>query len=704
MKKLIILPLILFTVFLLNSNLIGATLFISDSSKSSKNLSAEEYQKHLKNLDKYYSNKKLGSMLESGKTIFRLFAPQAMEVFLVTFKDVNDMEGKSFPMEKDMDGVWYISLEQEQPGLLYGYKVIHEEADKHNKVICIDPYAKAVASYNAYFTPRKSVVVKENNYDWQGDTWIKRDWRDPIIYEMHIKDQTAHSSSGAKLNGTYKGLTEKGIKGGLDYIKSLGVNTVELLPAQEFANVEIPYKDTLLGRYNNWNPYERNHWGYMTAAFFAPDAYYSHSSNEIEMNKWEGEDACQINDFKDMVKAFHKEGIAVLMDVVYNHISDFEIGNLKEIDKEYYFRLNEKGHFLSESGCGNDLKTERPMVRRMIVESVLFWMKEYHIDGFRFDLAKLLDWETVETIIREARKINPDVIIIAEPWGGGYDPAGFSLRGWAAWNDQIRNGIKGQNPNDGLGWIFGRWQGENNQERIKSFVNGTLAKDRAGIFQKKEHSVNYLESHDDNTMGDFIRMGTREVDPHQIIKNIDANAALSPLQMKLNKLAAAFLYTSQGMVMIHAGQEFARSKVITFKSSASDTNKGRIDHNSYNKDNETNYINYNHADLNKELVSYYSGLAALRNKYDAFRRAEVEDIKFSDIPGNPFALVYSLIYKKENFIVLFNANHSQSYEYSLPKGDWEVLVDNKKAGIIPIDIAKGNITMQPVSCVVLKKK
>lgn len=643
-------------------------------------------------------------MLESGKTVFRIFAPQAEEVFLVTFKDVHDMEGKLLAMKKDIDGVWYTSIDKEQPGLLYGYKVINDEADKHNKIICIDPYSKAVASYNTYFTPRKSVVVKEGNYDWEGDKWIQRDWRDAIIYEMHIKDQTAHPSSGAKSNGTYTGLTEKGIKGGLDYIKSLGVNTVELLPAQEFANVEIPYKDTLLGRYNNWNPYERNHWGYMTAAFFAPDAYYCHSNKEIEMNKWEGEDARQINEFKDMVKAFHKEGIAVLMDVVYNHISDFEIGNLKEIDKEYYFRLNDKGHFHSESGCGNDLKTERPMVRRMIVESVLYWMQEYHIDGFRFDLAKLIDWETVETIIREARKINPDVIIIAEPWGGGYDPAGFSLRGWAAWNDQIRNGIKGQNPNNGLGWIFGSWQGENNPARIKSFVNGTLAKDPAGIFQKKEHAVNYLESHDDNTMGDFIRMGTREVDPHQIIKNIEANALLSPLQMKLNKLAAAFLYTSQGMVMIHAGQEFARSKVITFKSSASDTNKGRIDHNSYNKDNETNYINYKHADLNKELVDYYSGLAALRSKYDAFRHAAVEDIEFVDIPNNPFGLVYNLNYKKDKFIVLFNANHSQSYEHNLPKGDWEVLVDNKKAGISAIDVIKEKITMQPISCIVLKKK
>jgi len=704
MKKNIILPLILFSAFIFNSNIIGANLFISDSGKVSKNLSTEEYQKHLKSLDKFYSAKKLGSSVEPGKTIFRLFAPQAKQVVLFTFNNVNEAEGKQRQMEKDIDGVWFVSLEGEHPGLFYGYKVINEEADKNSDVLCIDPYSRAVASYNEYFTPRKSIVIKDDNYDWEGDSWIKRDWRDAIIYEMHIKDQTAHPSSGAKRPGTYMGLTEKGIKGGLDYIKALGVNTVELLPAQEFANIEIPYKDSLRGRYNNWNPYERNHWGYMTAAFFAPEAYYSHSDKKIEMFNWQGEDARQIKDFKDMVKALHKEGIAVMMDVVYNHISDFEIGNLKEIDKEYYFRLNERGNFLSESGCGNDLKTERPMVRRMIVESVLYWMKEYHIDGFRFDLAKLIDWETAETILREAKKINPDVIIIAEPWGGGYDPAGFSLRGWAAWNDQIRNGIKGQNPNNGLGWIFGSWYAENNPARIRSFVKGTPAADAAGIFQRKEHSVNYLESHDDNTMGDFIRIATRETAPDAVIKDVDANARISQKQMKLNKLAAAFLYTAQGMLMIHAGQEFARSKVISFNTAAPDTNKGRIDHNSYNKDNETNYINYKHAELNRELVDYYKGLAAIRNKYDAFKKASADEIKFFDIPENQFALAYQIKHAGSEFLALFNAGQEKTFEFKLPAGEWEALADPNKAGLSPLSVIKEKIPVQPVSAFILMKK
>ena len=184
----------------------------------------------------------------------------------------------------------------------------------------------------------------------------------------------------------------------------------------------------------------------------------------------------RVNDFKDVIKSFHKEGIAVIMDVVYNHISQYQLGSLKEIDKKYYFRFDDKGNYKSESGTGNDLKTESPMVRKMIIDSILYWMKEYHVDGFRFDLGKLIDWETVEEIIREAKKINPYVIIVCEPWGGGYDPEGFSLRGWGSWNDQFRNGVKGENPVNGLGWIFGHWYGDNNPDRIKNYINGTLVK------------------------------------------------------------------------------------------------------------------------------------------------------------------------------------------------------------------------------------
>ncbi|MHB1687488.1 MAG: alpha-amylase family glycosyl hydrolase [Ignavibacteriaceae bacterium] len=682
----------------------GEVLFISDKSKPIAEVNEPGVKTKGKDLDKYFSTKKLGSFVEHGKTYFRLFSPDAGKVTLVTFHKPEDTTGSEYEMKRDNEGVWETSIEGEHYGLFYGYKVFNPKYPKTKNVICIDPYTKAVASYNTYFTPRRSIVVKEGNYNWEGDHWIQRDWRDLIIYEMHIRDMTADPSAGSDKPGTYQGLIEHGKTGGIDYIKKLGVNTVELLPSQEFANIEIPFKDSLNGRYNTWNPYERNHWGYMTAAFFAPEAYYSDTSKNLEWNTWSGTSGRQINDFKDMVKDFHKDGIGVIMDVVYNHLSEYELGNLKEIDKDYYFRLDKNGNFIDQSYCGNDLKTERPMVRRLILDSILYWMKEYHVDGFRFDLGKLIDWKTVEEIIYEAKKINPHVVIVCEPWGGGYDPAGFSLRGWGSWNDQIRNGIKGENPLNGLGWIFGKWYGNNNPGRIKSYVNGTLVRDKFGLFQKKEHSVNYLASHDGYMLGDFIRIATKSANPNEIIKNVDSFVKLTPLELKLNKLAALFLFTSQGITMIQEGDEFARTKVIPYNEDVPDTNKGKMDNNSYNKDNSTNYINYRHAEINSDLVNYYKGLISLREKFAAFRRAKYENVRFFNITDNPFALEYNVKYENENFIVLFNSNHNKDEEFILPEGKWEVYVNPETAGASSLGEVSGKIVLQPTTGFVLKKK
>ncbi len=263
-----------------------------------------EFLKRNDKLNKIYSDKKLGSFVENGKTFFRLFTPNAEMVILVTKNSPEDPNQKEYEMQRDENGIWEASLDGEHYGLFYGYKVKHSNDLESGKVICVDPYAKAVASFNTYFNPRLAIVVKENNYNWEGDNWIQRDWRDLIIYEMHIRDMTEHESSGVRERGTYKGLIEKRKRGGLDYIKSLGVNTIELLPAQEFGNVEAPFKDSSNGKFNSWNPYERNHWGYMTGAYFAPETYYAENTRKFEFNKWSGTDAKAVNDFKDMVKSF----------------------------------------------------------------------------------------------------------------------------------------------------------------------------------------------------------------------------------------------------------------------------------------------------------------------------------------------------------------------------------------------------------------
>ena len=699
MNNLKYLVLILFCSIALN-NVGGKSLNIHQLSYAEK---LTNNTKDAKNLDSLYSNKKLGVFVDSGKTFFRVFAPTTIELKLFLFSDLEDTIGTAYAMQKDDDGVWELVVDSLLTGKYYGFKSYKEnDNDNEYKPLIVDPYAKAVATFNTYMNPRKSIIIDET-YDWGTDKWIQNDWRDLIIYEMHIRDLTAHKTSESKFPGTYKGLVEKGIKGGINYIKSLGVNAVELLPSQEFGNIEIPYKKALAARFNTWNPYERNHWGYMTSNFFAPAAYYSEDWDNLKWNTWMGKDGKQVNQFKDMVKAFHSEGIAVIMDVVFNHLSEYESGNLKELDREYYFRLDSNGNYLAESGCGNDLKTERPMMRKLIVESILYWMKEYHIDGFRFDLAKLIDWGTIEEIIREARKVNPNVVIVCEPWGGGYDPKGFSLREWGSWNDQIRNGVKGENPLNGLGWIFGKWYGNNNIDRIKSYVNGTLISDKDGIFQKKEHSVNYLESHDGYTFGDFVRIGLNNTDTGKVISDVESYSKLDEKQLKINKLGALFLFTSQGITMIHSGQEYSRSKVIPVDVTVDDRHKGTIDHNTYNKDNETNYIDYNIADINKNLVDYYKGLILLRKTYAAFRHADKTDIKFFD-DNNPFFLGYQLNYKKDNFVVYFNADTSNTQKIILPTGKWDVLVNGEQSGIESLQKISGTFSIKPSTGLVIKKR
>lgn len=640
------------------------------------------YPEYYPELNQYYSTKPLGVHLESGNTVFRLFAPNASAVTLVTFAKHDDTQGQEFPMKKDTNNVWEYALIGEHYGLYYGYRI---DGPNDNvsmfdpSLIIADPYSRAVVTQNHYLHPAKSIVIN-TEYDWEGDTWIKTPLQDLIIYEMHVRDLTVHPSSGVEKPGTYLGLIERDRTGGLAYLLELGVNAVELLPSHEFGNIESPYKDRSALVYNNDNPYERNHWGYMTSYFFTPESYYASGGN-MEPGSYCGIHGQQVKEFKDMVKAFHREGIAVLMDVVYNHVSQYDLNPFKYIDKNYYFRLDSKGQFLSKSGCGNDFMTERPMARRMIIESVKYWMTEYHIDGFRFDLAYLLDEETCKQIIEEVRKINPNVYIIAEPWGDGYAPDYFSHLGWAAWNDKFRNGVKGQNPFDNLGFIFGRWERENSPETIKRYILGTTIED-GGLFVKPEHSINYLESHDDHTFGDFVRLGMGRIKPEDRITDMTRHVRLDKQRMKVSKLGALFLMVSQGAIMIHEGQEFARSKVIA-PTKVPDPHQGQIDHNSYNKDNETNWINYAHKEINQELYNYYKGLIALRKAHSALRRSHRKDIHFLKF-DNEFSLGFWIDKNSSkdshDILVLMNADPIKKVKFKIPYGVWSLVVDEDHTG------------------------
>jgi pullulanase len=662
-------------------------------------------------LDSFYSLKELGCTWNEDRTIFRVFAPRAKNVELVLFDSLQADRGQTFEMYRDSDGVWECLLAGQYMGYYYNYRVDgptgSSEAFDRTRLVC-DPYSRAVATQNDHWHRGRTLILDSSRFDWEGDTWLGYKLQDMMIYECHMRDMSAHPSSGVEATraGSYKGFLAATGRGGIQHIKSLGVNAVEFLPIHDFGNMEIPYNVPVDGVTNTWNPYSRNHWGYMSSYFFAPESYYSEGQN-LESSGWCGGSGNQVNEFKEVVKALHKAGIAVILDVVYNHVSQYDQNAFKLIDKKYYFRLDDEGQYLSTSGCGNDFKTERPMAQRLIVESVLFWMKEYHIDGFRFDLAAMIDWQTVDLITKEARKVNPNVILIAEPWGGGhYSPAEFSQHDWAAWNDQFRNGVKGQNPENGQSYIFGRYWGDNSKQTLKRYIAGTLAAE-GGLFQKSVHAVNYLGSHDDHTFGDFVRIGLDDVLPNQTVQNLAQHARLTPRQLKVNKLGALILYASQGSVMIEEGQEYGRSKVIA-KSSVPDPNVGRIDHNSYNKDNETNWLNYEHADMNKELVQYYAGLAALRKSCSILRNVPREALVFIE-HENAFALGFTIDRRTAaehmQVMVLINAHPSEKAVFSLPSGRWGVLADEQNAGDkVMREVSGPSTAVPPISGMVLVRR
>jgi len=657
-------------------------------------------------LDGFASAKPLGCVIENGAFVFRVFAPRASTVTLLIFDTPDSTDGEPFSMEKDGDGVWEYAINESLYGKCYGYRVNGPRGatEKFDPAIIIaDPYGKAVASQNHYSHPARTLILPPDNFDWEGDSGISIPQHDLIIYEAHLRDLTMHPSSGIDehLRGSYSGFIQDDRRGGIAWLKKLGVNALELLPVQGFGTFELPYKDESTKVFNTWNPYGRNHWGYMTNYFFAPEAFYA-TNGSNKPGDWNGTDGRQVREMKELVKALHKNGIAVLIDVVYNHVSQYDLNPFKYLDKHYYFRLNEAGEYLNDSGCGNDFKSERAMARRMIIDSLIYWMQEYHIDGFRFDLAHIIDWETCEHIRDELRKVNPNVILIAEPWGGGYDPGGFSNRDWAAWNDKIRNGIKGWDPEHDRGFIFGEWQGENNLQSLRNFAVGTLQQN-GGPFAKAAHAVNYLESHDNHTLGDFIRIGLGEVDPHKPVENPDTHFRLTPKQLRLNKLAALSLFCAQGPVMFHEGQEYARSKVIA-PTDAPDVAIGYIDHNSYEKDDETNWLNFDHAEANLELVAYYRGLIALRKAHRALRYAKPEHFHFANT-SDPLFMAYLIEAEGESILVALNGNMQEVHDLDLPDGEWELYADGQAASADkPSAVLTAKLKVAPSSgCLLIKR-
>ncbi|MBA4137039.1 MAG: glycoside hydrolase family 1 [Opitutus sp.] len=458
-----------------------------------------------------HSNLPLGALVKKDETIFRLFAPRARTVRVATSEELDPPGGPHvFELEKCLEaggwrGVWEVRVDRNLDGWFYWYSVSGPQnvfGNFHPNERILDPYALAAAGRGG-----PGIVLDAARVGKAARGFRTPPWQDLVIAEAHVRDLVAHAplELTAEERLGFAGLT-KWVESPDFYLKKLGVNAVELQPIQEHDNTKR----------------DEYQWGYMTTNWFAPASAYATAP----------ERATQVEEFRELVAAFHRQGMAVILDVVYNHAG--EPAHLMFIDKLYYFELGDDGALANWSGCGNDLRCRSAMTKRLIIDSLVHLLETYGVDGFRFDLAELIGAGVLAEIEVALKKTKPDVILIAEPWSfRGHIADVLRPTGFASWNDGYRN-------------------------FLREYVHGAGAAEKLEYFLKGSpwhfafwpaQTVNYTESHDDRTWLD------------QITENGGHNGFRPTLNdVRRTHLMAAVLFASVGIPMISAGQDFLRSK------------------------------------------------------------------------------------------------------------------------------------------------
>jgi pullulanase len=561
-------------------------------------------------------------------------------------------------MKYDVKGTWVATLKGDQDGTVFNYRV---QVNGFNNE-AVDPYVRATTVNGL-----RGVIVDLSTTNPKGWGMTKPRFSgkptDAIIYELHVRDLSMDASSGfpAAQKGKYVAFTNtktshNGEKTGVAAIKDLGITHVELLPIFDFATVD-----------------ENNptfNWGYDPQNYNVPEGSYSTDPTNPKL---------RITELKSAILALHKQGLRVNMDAVYNHVSNASTFSQNLIVPNYFFRRDDNGNLTSGSGCGNDVASERPMVRKFIVDSVKYWANEYNMDGFRFDLMGLMDIKTINEITAALNKIDPTILIIGEGWNMGTLPASQranqlniqKLNRVSHFNDQIRDGIKGSVFDSAdTGFATGKAGARNDvMAGIVGNVDYSTTISTKWVTSYPGQSVNYVESHDNMTLVDKIMASVKDPKPADIAQ--------------LSQFATSIAFLSQGLPFMQAGQEFLRSK--------------NGDTNSYKSSDAINSLKWATRKANISTVNYYKGLIALRKAHPAFRMTTTEQVKsnlkFSTSPDG--TIVYTLNGaavkdKAATIVVIHNANVGEQ-SISLPKGgSWSVLVDNGKAGVSVIRKVSGD--------------
>jgi len=647
--------------------------------------------------DYYYDGDDLGLVYSSDQSVFKLWAPTAETVSLALYDDagIYNSAGKVtenetdnlFPMTRDLStGVWSVSVPGNLDGKYYLYRV-QFVSGKVNWAV--DPYAKAVSANGQ----RGAVVnlAETNPAGWRSAEKppFSGAWQDAVLYELHVRDFSIDEDSGMVNKGKFLAFTERGTKNkagfptGVDHIANLGVTHVHIMPAYDFASInELTVDDPDSG-----NP--KFNWGYDPQNYNVPEGSYSGNPRDPK---------ARIIEFKQMVQALHNAGLRVVMDVVYNHTYETGGGPFESAVPGYYYRTNEYGAFTNGSGCGNEVASERPMVRKFIVDSCLYWAQEYNIDGYRFDLMAIIDRDTMREVTEKLwTEVDPGLIIYGEPWQSGGSPLHYSQMmsigaqrgtGIAIFNDRIRGSIKGGSDDSSRGFATGQATMESG---IVNGIRGTVD----GFADRASESINYVTSHDNLNLWDKISIsyGARDMkgNPYSLIDPdkplLENNAVRSSL------LANGIIFTSQGIPFFPAGDEMLRSKFG--------------DHNSYKSPDSINRMRWENAGKYREVVEYYTGLIRLRKEHPAFRMDSKSDMDRINFLSSQDRLVAFTIGDNANgdswrtVFVAYNAGDG-SRTINLPgSGTWYQVVNDRKAGTAVLAELRGTVTLPPLSMAVL---
>ena len=575
----------------------------------------------------YYDKDDLGATYTKERTTFKVWAPLASKVILMLKKD--NEKFKTYKMERIEKGVYTITME----GDLDGYKYRYQVTNSGITTISIDPYGKSSDANG-----KNSVVIdlnktKINMYSNVPKTYSNN--VDTVLYELNVRDFTIDEHSNIKNRGKYLGLTEEGtktIKGnptGLDYLKSLNITHVQLLPVLDFKTVDEE------------NPDKTYNWGYDPYQYFTLEGSYSTNPNDPYS---------RIIEFKKMISALHKAGLRVNLDVVYNHVYDYQMSTFEKIVPNYYFRRQKNGLLCNGSGCGNDFASEKPMCRKLILDSLTYLLKEFEVDGFRFDLFGLTDIETTKEILTTLKKINPHVMIYGEGWDMAtelpYDKKttiynSFKIPEVAFFNDTYRDVVGGSNFGGSKGYALGNLALKNGFQfsLMGSIIDHFEYKAR---FENANQSINYVECHDNKTIFDKI--------DDYCGKDVELSEKLRILNLINGTIALSI-----GVPFYHAGQEIGLTKF-------------QVD-NTYNKGDKYNMFRWYLLDERYDNYLYFKSLLdyrrnVVKNKEYA-KDCVIKNTGFKEFNNDSFAFLINNVEVEENrieeYLVAFNVTNENKY-------------------------------------------